>query len=490
MLEQQIQNIQLTPGPKGDKGDQGDKGDKGDQGEKGDKGDPFTYDDFTSEQLEALRGPQGVQGIQGEKGEDGQDGKDGQDGLTTSIKIGDQTYTHVNGVIELPSDIVRDSAYVHTDENFTVADKEKLNSLNNYDDTELQKKLDDIDSILSSDNLDLDTLAEIGAAVVSTNEAIDDLEARVAAVENTTPGGDLPTTWDANAVGFSQDLVFTKDFGKYKPDSTGSVTIPTATNNMSLQGLLLSAFSEEKNPTITQPTFSITSSNIGSKEVGERIKIKFGVSTSAGKYAYGPATGVTWSNISATFNNQTINGSSGEFDEIQVGDDTNLSISGTADHTQGAIPLTNLGNPYEKGRIAAATGVTASIGTLTGYRKMFFGTRTNKGEYPGAIIRLLNGVKDDAGANGIEASASTQTFKIPLGALRVFLAVPPGYTVSACLDTNAFGTDLISTGGMTYATMPVEGKNNYTTAVYNIWYQDFANPNNVENTYEVTIVKE
>jgi hypothetical protein len=47
-LQQQIDNIQLTPGPKGDQGDKGDqgiqgiqglKGDKGDQGDKGDKGD-------------------------------------------------------------------------------------------------------------------------------------------------------------------------------------------------------------------------------------------------------------------------------------------------------------------------------------------------------------------------------------------------------------------------------------------------------------------
>jgi hypothetical protein len=41
-------------------------------------------------------------------GQNGIDGKDGLDGLTTSIKIGDNTYEHVDGIIELPSFITND----------------------------------------------------------------------------------------------------------------------------------------------------------------------------------------------------------------------------------------------------------------------------------------------------------------------------------------------------------------------------------------------
>ncbi len=66
-VNQKIDTIELTPGPKGDKGD------------------PFIYSDFTPEQLEGLRGPQGEQGpqgIQGPKGDTGEQGPKGDKGDT------------------------------------------------------------------------------------------------------------------------------------------------------------------------------------------------------------------------------------------------------------------------------------------------------------------------------------------------------------------------------------------------------------------------
>ena len=79
------------------------------KGDKGDKGDAFAYKDFTSQQLEALRGPQGLQGPQGLKGDKGDTGEQGvqgiagKDGLTTSIRVNNQTYTHLNGIITIPN---------------------------------------------------------------------------------------------------------------------------------------------------------------------------------------------------------------------------------------------------------------------------------------------------------------------------------------------------------------------------------------------------
>ena len=67
-VNEKINNVELTPGPKGD---------------------PFTYEDFTAEQLEALKGPkgdkgdpgeQGLQGIQGPQGEQGIQGPQGPQG--------------------------------------------------------------------------------------------------------------------------------------------------------------------------------------------------------------------------------------------------------------------------------------------------------------------------------------------------------------------------------------------------------------------------
>ena len=88
-VNQKVENITLTPGPKGDKGDpgpqgpqgpKGDLGEQGPQGLKGDKGDPFTYADFTPEQLASLKGEKGDKGDQGPKGDTGDTGPKGDIG--------------------------------------------------------------------------------------------------------------------------------------------------------------------------------------------------------------------------------------------------------------------------------------------------------------------------------------------------------------------------------------------------------------------------
>lgn len=58
-VTQEINSIELTPGPKGDKGDTGPQGPQGLQGPKGDKGDT------------GAQGPQGLQGLKGDKGDPG-----------------------------------------------------------------------------------------------------------------------------------------------------------------------------------------------------------------------------------------------------------------------------------------------------------------------------------------------------------------------------------------------------------------------------------
>ena len=67
-VTQEINSIELTPGPKGDKGDKGDTGAQGPQGLqglKGDKGDTG---------LQGPQGERGLQGVQGPKGDKGDPG--------------------------------------------------------------------------------------------------------------------------------------------------------------------------------------------------------------------------------------------------------------------------------------------------------------------------------------------------------------------------------------------------------------------------------
>lgn len=88
-VNQEINAIELTPGPKGDKGDTGEQGPKGDKGDKGADG-TVVFEELTDEQKASLKGDkgdkgeqgiQGIQGIQGEQGIQGPKGDTGEQGI-------------------------------------------------------------------------------------------------------------------------------------------------------------------------------------------------------------------------------------------------------------------------------------------------------------------------------------------------------------------------------------------------------------------------
>lgn len=101
--------------------------------------------------------------------------------------------------------------------------------------------------------------------------------------------------YSADNVYFDKDITATYQFGKYKPDSTGSVTIAAA--GKSVAGLFIDSLAEAKDPTVTQPSVSISLTNGGAKEAGTKISPAYSVSFNKGKYEYGPDTDIT-----ATYN--------------------------------------------------------------------------------------------------------------------------------------------------------------------------------------------
>lgn len=284
--------------------------------------------------------------------------------------------------------------------------------------------------------------------------------------------------YDAANVYFAKNLVFTQAFGKYAPGSSGSVEIPTADSGMSLQALLEGAFAEEKNPSITQPSTSITLTGAGAKEVGTEFTPSYSVGFSAGSYQYGPATGVTATAYAVTDTNSgSASTQTGSFTKFTVGDDTNYKVSVTTTHTAGAVPKTNLGNDYAAGQIKAGTK-SASSGAVTGFRNEFYGTMTTKpGTMTSADIRGLTGKKAQA--------AGTISVSVPVGALRVVIAVPSSKVVNSVLDVNGLNAQIFSS--FTNAKVQVEGANSYTAIEYNVYYLDYANANDTANTYTVTI---
>lgn len=277
---------------------------------------------------------------------------------------------------------------------------------------------------------------------------------------------------------FEKDLEVMYTLGKYNGTLASKKTIPAA--GKTFAAVWNDIFLKEENPKTTQPSLTVTSSNIGAKEAGTKVSIAYTSTFSAGGYTYGPATGVTASNYKISFNGETLTTPSGTFAEVQVTDAMNLKITGTFDHTAGAVPVTNIGNEYAAGQINAATNKAASTPStaLTGYRNMFFGTLTAKNELTSSVIRGLP-VKQQV------ANVANKEIAIPVGALRVVFAVPSSKTITSITDTNGLGAQIFSS--FTNITVNVEGAEGYEAKEYNVYYMDYATPNDKANSYKVTV---
>ena len=189
----------------------------------------------------------------------------------------------------LPSDVVQDSAYIHTDNNFTTEEKVKLSGLNNYDDTEInsrienkvdkvegkqlstndltnellaklnglnnyndaniQQQIDDIKLVLSSNDVDFDTLQELVDALKNNTASIGDIFTLLSNKVTRIEGKGLSTNdytneekeklaslnnYDDNEVKnqlsnkADKSELFSKDYN----DLTNKPTIPTATSQL------------------------------------------------------------------------------------------------------------------------------------------------------------------------------------------------------------------------------------------------------------------
>lgn len=284
----------------------------------------------------------------------------------------------------------------------------------------------------------------------------------------------------AEKVMFSGDMVFTEAFGKYKP-SGGKVTIPS--DGKSLKGLLLDAYSEDKNPSTTQPSVTITSSTAKSYEVGTIVSPAYVGSFNAGSYTYGPKTGVTVTSWAASNNvtSEKKTNQNGTFASYTVPDGSNYKITLSALYTDGVIPVTALGLDYPSGQIKGGTKSVTS-GAITGYRNSFYGTTTNKTtETTSSIIRALAQKSNKALTNSNQLSVN-----IPVGALRVIIAYPATLRdVTSIKDVNGLNADI--TAAFSKKVVEVNGANNYDAIKYKVYELDFASPNDTANKYSVTI---
>lgn len=268
----------------------------------------------------------------------------------------------------------------------------------------------------------------------------------------------------AKDVMFDSDLVLTQNFGRYTTTG-GKVTVPA--KDKSWYDVFMDAYSQDKNPTITQPSVSLTANAIKAYEVGTKVTPTYTATFNAGSYEYGPATGVTVTAWSVTDGHETKTSASGSFAELTVADDTSYSITATATYGEGAIPKTALDAEYADGKISAGSK-SATKGTLTGYRSFFYGVLdTSSVEAPltSAIVRgLTNG--------GAYNSSKTFTLNGSATAKRIVIAVPSNSTRTGLKEvilTSAMNTPVTDSYVKTAAGVQVEGANGATAIDYDVW---------------------
>lgn len=284
--------------------------------------------------------------------------------------------------------------------------------------------------------------------------------------------------YNAENVYFDKDLVTTSAVGNITL-TNGQATIAAAGKN--LKQVFDTIFVKEKNPSVTQPSVSVSLEGAGAKEVGTKVTPSYSAKFSAGKYEFGPATGCSITSWSVTDSNgsEAQSTATGSFAEITVEDDTNYKVTATGNFSEGAIPVTNVGNEYASGKIVAGSN-SATSSAITGYRNSFYGTLTEKGELTSDIIRSL-GKSNKALKNG-----NSFNINIPVGAMRVVFAYPATLKdVSSVKDVNGLNAEI--SGAFRKSTLSVEGLNNFQGIDYKVYVTDFAEAVATANTYNVTI---
>lgn len=298
-------------------------------------------------------------------------------------------------------------------------------------------------------------------------------------VYNGTSWCAMDGNYNAENVYFDKDLVTTSAIGNITL-TNGQATIAAAGKN--LKQVFDTIFVKERNPSITQPSVTVSLQGAGAKEVGTKVTPSYTATFNAGKYEFGPATGCSITSWSVTDSNGSEAQSTaiGSFAEITVADDTDYKVIATGNYSEGAIPKTNVGNEYASGKIAAGSK-SATSSAITGYRNSFYGTLTEKGEITSDVVRALIGKSNKAFTNGSEFNIS-----LPTGAVRVVFAYPATLRdVSSVKDANGLNAEIKS--AFTKSVVSVEGANGFAGIDYKVYITDFAAPLEKSNSYKVTI---
>lgn len=317
-----------------------------------------------------------------------------------------------------------------------------------------------------------------GDMAVVVRTFVEGKESYTAYIHDGTGFKAMDGNYSAENVYFDKDLKLTEAFGRYKPDASGSVKVPST--GQSVYGLIDDAFSQSKNPTTTQPSASVSiTANSGTFEIGTKKNLTYSASLNTGAYSYGPTpTGVSATTYTATCDGKTLTGATGTFENIIADGAKKISIS--IAHSAGSIPKTNKGADYADGQIKAGTKTATSSQALVGVRYMFWGPMSDaSAELNSANIRAL--------AHKEESKAKTlAAFGPGDKAVKVVVAVPAGRKITKVLLTSSMNADITSSFVKQTSTVSVEGAQGYAGTAYDVYVYQPASIDKGER-YAITI---
>ena len=305
--------------------------------------------------------------------------------------------------------------------------------------------------------------------------------------------------YNAESVYFDSDLLLTYTFGKFVPDkTTGNVTVAAA--GKSIKDLLMSAYVDVIDPTITDPNLSVSLNPASaSGEVGTYYSIPTATATmTAGTYSYGSTTSTSTSagivatsikisdnkvngeNSSANSNTATYTISSTSLPEAnrQITDTAqNIVFSAECSYPASSLqPVNNIGESAdEDGNTYAAidkgTDTASKTYSITGYRKPFWGYKltadalADPTKITSAQVRAL-------GNSGTSVGGVPTTFTVPKDTKQVYFAIKAGTKTSlTAVNKSALSAPVAFT--KVASGVSVEGANGYTAVAYDLWYANF-----------------
>lgn len=239
--------------------------------------------------------------------------------------------------------------------------------------------------------------------------------------------------YDANNVYFSEDITLA---GSYTAvgnvtKSSNSATGTLSAKDKSLAQIMQSIFTKELYPATgtsrNLPTISLSGDSDQTGEVGASytlptVTVKV---DDVGAYTYGPATGIVFktgdltiaqgavstatnkaSNASDFGANKTLSLTATDTATVYTDSVKSYTFNASGTYTQGAMPVTNLGNDYPTARIDSGTATaTARIIKRTGWRNYWYGFISTTDTDGTTITRIT----DSSNANYNKVTDGTKT---------------------------------------------------------------------------------